>query len=99
MELLILAFLTFRIARRLLPHHTFCAMMKIDSRVVIVLLLIAYLVAGLGTLNLQLACSIVLWNMFFLPPDVFRTRKPVGDSPLRGLGSMRSNTDNADCCG
>jgi len=81
MELLILAFLTFRIARRLLPHHTFCAMMKIDARVVIVLLLMAYLATGLGTLNLPLACIVVLCSVFLLPPNAVRARQAVSDSP------------------
>jgi hypothetical protein len=71
--LLILAFASFQIVRRLLPNATFYAVMKVSAKVVAVLLLVTLLLNGLGTLNTHSAVGMVCWLCLFPAVAVSRS--------------------------
>ena len=53
------------IIRRMMPGASFCSMM-VGSRILVVLLLVAYLATGLTTPNVQLVCAVLfpVWLAF-----------------------------------
>lgn len=65
MEQLVLTVVSFRIAGHFLPSATFHALMKVNAKVVVVLLLVTFLLSGLGTLRIHFPVVVLCWLCLF----------------------------------
>ena len=81
--LFLLALRLMAIIRRVMPVAAFCSIMKVRSKILVLLLIVAYLASGLAIPNAQLVCAVLFLVSFVFTITIYRSSYQSNDEAPR----------------